>query len=158
MNKPERGAILRPNLHAGDFYSWAMETARAVREGRLGEVDWDAVAEELEDMGRSEKCELTNRLAILLAYLLKWQAQPVRRSRSWTLTILEQRRQAARVLRDNPSLKASEDEIVIDAYGDAVIYAAQDTGLAPSTFPERSRWSLSEVLDADFLPEAGNDL
>ena len=65
-----------PTSTPADFYTWAMETARALRERRSEVVDWDSVAEELEDMGRSEKRELTNRLAVLLTHLLKWQVQP----------------------------------------------------------------------------------
>ena len=42
------------SLHDQDFYTWALETARAIRERRFAGIDWEAVAEELEDMGRSE--------------------------------------------------------------------------------------------------------
>ena len=38
-----------------DFYRWATETAQAIRERSFTAVDWEAVAEELEDMGRSEE-------------------------------------------------------------------------------------------------------
>jgi hypothetical protein len=150
-NAPEP-AELTPDLHDEDFYSWAMETARALRERRFERVDWNSVAEELEDMGRSEKRELTNRLAVLLTHLLKWQVQPNRRSRSWILTILEQRRQAARMLRDNPSFRALQDEILADAYGDAALLAAQETGLDSSSFPDQRPWTLAQILDAEFLP------
>ena len=54
-----------------DFYAWAMQAAQALREGRLSEADLEHVAEELEDMGRSEKRALTNRLAVLLRHLQK---------------------------------------------------------------------------------------
>jgi hypothetical protein len=152
MNKPERGAILRPNLHAEDFYSWAMETARAVREGRLGEVDWDAVAEELEDMARSEKRELTNRLTVLLTHLLKWRHQPGRRTRSWTLTILEQRRRVQDVREENPGLKTVEAAILASAYRVAVPRAARQTGIDLTVFPATCPWGWTEILDEDFLP------
>jgi hypothetical protein len=152
MNKPERGAILRPNLHAEDFYSWAMETARAVREGRLGEVDWDAVAEELEDMARSEKRELTNRLTVLLTHLLKWRHQPGRRTRSWTLTILEQRRRVQDIRDDNPGLKSVEAAILASAYRVAVLRAARQTDAELAIFPPTCPWGWTEILDEHFLP------
>ncbi len=60
-----------PTPHDGDFYTWALETADAVRQGRFHGVDWDAVADELEDMGRSERRALDNRLEVLLAHLIK---------------------------------------------------------------------------------------
>ena len=37
-------------------------------------------------MGRSEKRELVNRLAVLLMHLLKWRYQPNLRGKSWRLT------------------------------------------------------------------------
>jgi hypothetical protein len=45
-------------LHDRDFYTWTTETAQTIREGRFDAVDWESVAEELEDMGRSEQREL----------------------------------------------------------------------------------------------------
>ncbi|CAD7851632.1 MAG: hypothetical protein [Olavius algarvensis Gamma 1 endosymbiont] len=71
-----------PTPHAGDFYTWALETAFAIRSGRFDGIDWEAVAEELEDMGRSEQRALEHRFEILLAHLLKWRFQPECRSTS----------------------------------------------------------------------------
>ena len=53
------------NLQRTDFYHWTQETAHALRAGRYADVDMQAVAEELEAMGASERRELINRLAIL---------------------------------------------------------------------------------------------
>lgn len=53
------------------------------------EVDIDGLIEEIESMGASERRELINRLAVLLAHLLKWQYQPSFRGRSWQLTLKE---------------------------------------------------------------------
>ena len=41
--------------YEADFYRWATETARALREGRLADVDLKHVAEEIEDMGKKER-------------------------------------------------------------------------------------------------------
>jgi hypothetical protein len=64
-----------PASHESDFYTWALESADAIRKGRFEGIDWDAVAEELEDMGRSERRALENRLEVLLAHLIKWRFQ-----------------------------------------------------------------------------------
>jgi hypothetical protein len=69
-------------LYEKDFYAWANKNAELLRTGKLSEVDAENIAEELETMGRSEKRELTNRLAVLLAHLLKWVFQPELRSNS----------------------------------------------------------------------------
>lgn len=99
-----------------DFYAWTQDQGRMLRAGCFSELDLSNLAEEIESMGRSEKRELTNRLVVLLAHMLKGATQPARRSRSWTNTIQEQRDQAESVLRDNPSLRPLLTEIVADAY------------------------------------------
>jgi hypothetical protein len=48
------------------------ENAALIRQGQLAEVDLEQVAEELESMGRSERQEWVNRLAVLLAHF--WRA------------------------------------------------------------------------------------
>ena len=59
---------------------------------------------------------------------LKWDHQPSMRSRSWTLTIREQRRRAERQLRKNLGLKSQVDEALEAAYEDARLEAANETG------------------------------
>lgn len=103
-----------------DFYGWTEHQASLLRAGRFGEIDREHLIEEIESMGRSERAELENQLAVLLAHLLKWRHQPVLRSRGWQLTIIEQRRQIARLLRRNPSLQYRVAESLEEAYGDAL--------------------------------------
>ncbi len=104
-------------------------------------------------MGRSERRELVSRLAVLLAHLLKWRHQPGLRGTSWRLTIREQRRKLARHLRDNPSLRPELDAAYADAYGDALLEAQRETGLAENTFPTSSAWTTEQALDPDFMPD-----
>nr|WP_295746020.1 DUF29 domain-containing protein [uncultured Acidocella sp.] len=110
-------------LYDRDFYAWSKEQAALLRSGKLSEADLEHIAEEIESMGKTEKRELISRLAVLLAHMLKWRFQPERRTKSWRLTIEEQRRQVIRHMRDNPSLKSSLSEAIEEAYGDAVISA-----------------------------------
>ena len=74
-----------------DFYAWTTHNVKLLREGKLSEIDVEHIAEEIESMGKSEKRELLSRLAVLMAHLLKWKFQPARRSKSWALTIKNQR-------------------------------------------------------------------
>ena len=140
-------------LYERDFYAWTLKNAELLRQGRLGEIDLEHLAEELDSMGRSEKRELINRLAVLLAHLLKWRIQANRRGRSWQLTLKEQRRQTTRVLRDNPSLKPLLAEIVVEAYEDAILRAAQETGMEESAFPAGCPFTIDQILEEDFLPD-----
>lgn len=139
--------------HQQDYYGWARHNAELLRAGRLGEIDSENIAEELEDMGGSKERELESRLGILLAHLLKWVYQPERRGNSWKATICEQRRRIARLLRKNPSLKSKLEEAFQEGYGDARLIAMRETGMDENHFPETCPFRLEDSLDDGFWPE-----
>ncbi len=136
-----------------DFYAWANIQAELLRTGQLEKADIERIAEEIESMGKSELRELENRLALLFTHLLKWQLQPTLRSRSWELTVKEQRRRLRRHLAQNPSLKTKLPQALEDAYGDAILEAALQTGLAEESFPAQRPFTWDETLDDDYWPQ-----
>jgi len=137
-----------------DVVAWAMEQAALLRAGNLSALDIEHIAEEIEDVGKSEKRELASRMAVLLSHLLKWQHQPGRRGSSWTRTLKEQRKAIASAMRQTPSLKASlsDADWLAGVWADAVTKAVDETGL--DSFPEECPWSMVQVLSAEFFPEA----
>ncbi|MFC7334565.1 DUF29 domain-containing protein [Rhodocista pekingensis] len=141
------------DLYDADFYAWTARQAALLRAGRLAEADIAHIAEEIESMGKTEKRELVSRLSVLLLHLLKWRFQPARRSASWEATVRVQRDDLADHLRDNPSLRATLDGAVADAYRKAAILATGETGLRRDTFPATCPWSVAQILDEDFWPE-----
>ncbi|CAK0753198.1 DUF29 domain-containing protein [Gammaproteobacteria bacterium] len=141
------------NTHETDFYSWTQEQASLLKQGRFQDIDIENLIEELQDMGRSERRELENRLAVLLAHLLKWQYQALHRGNSWEATIGEQRLQVHKGLRENPSLKPRISDIVQDAYDAARFQAMKETNLNLNTFPTECPWAVPQVLDNNFWPE-----
>jgi hypothetical protein len=90
------------SLHERDFYGWVEQQCAALRAHDSSRLDWDALQEELEALGRQEFRELVSRLGVLLGHLLKWQLQPERRTRSWFLSVREQRRAIARLPEASP--------------------------------------------------------
>jgi ribosomal protein L29 len=140
------------SVYETDFYSWAKEQAELARNRSANALDWDNVAEELEGLSRSEYRELRSRLIVLLAHLLKWTAQPDKRSNSWTATIREQRRAIARHLADNPGLTVRVQEAFDQAYPSARDYAIAQTNLDESTFPQAAPFTLEQAQDANWLP------
>jgi hypothetical protein len=142
---------MNPIDYTTDFYAWTQQQAKLLRNRESERIDWQNIAEEIEDMGRSEKRQLESRLEILIMHLLKWQFQPNLRSRSWQLTIKEQRLRLEKLLAENPSLKSSLDEVKNKIYPLAVISAEKETGL--SSFPETCSYELKDLLSSEFLPE-----
>jgi hypothetical protein len=136
-----------------DVVAWAFEQAALLRSGTWSDLDIEHLAEEVEDVARSEQRELASRLQVLLSHLLEWQCQPARRSPSWRRTIRDQRAALARKIGKMPSLGRLlyDDEWLADVWNDAVRLAAERTGL--EQFPENCPWSMDQVLDEKFVPE-----
>ena len=140
--RKEQGASTK----RGDLYSWAVRQAELLRAGRLSEIDATAIAEEIDDVGMEEYHRLESALRVVMLHLLKWDHQPDRRSRSWTLSIVEHRRRVHRQLRGSPGLKSQLDEALEGAYEDARIEAASETGLPLSVFPVRRPFEYAEIM------------
>jgi len=130
-----------------DLYSWAVRQSELLRAGRLDEIDSAAIAEEIDDVGSEEFHRLEAALRVLMLHLLKWDHQPDNRSRSWSLTIREQRKRVERRLRKSPSLKSRLDEAMDDAYEDARLEAASETDLPLKVFPKGRPYAFSELME-----------
>ena len=136
-----------------DFYAWTFHNAELLRNRKFEEIDIEHIAEEIEDMGKSNKRELINRFSVLIAHLLKWQFQPIRRSKSWMLTIKHQRFEICDLLKESPSLKYEIESQLNHAYEKAIIITAEQTGIDETKLPKTCPFALDECLNSEFLPE-----
>jgi len=144
--------MVTASLYDIDFYKWSQEQAQLLRLGRFNEIDKENIIEEIEDMGKRQKQELRNRLAVLLMHLIKWRYQPVLQGRSWMSTIKIQRFEIRDHIDENPSLKYSLDELIIKAWKSALIKAEYETGIDSSHFPQQCPWAFSQFIDDSFWP------
>jgi Domain of unknown function DUF29 len=135
-----------------DYFQWLVNQVDLLRTGQVHELDLNHLAEEIEDLGKSERRALISDLTVVLMHLLKWQFQPERRGNSWRYSILEHRRRIYKRLTESHSLKPYLTEGFEDAYQDARIAAAKETELNLDTFPEDSPFTLDATLDIEFLP------
>jgi Domain of unknown function DUF29 len=163
-SKTSGAPVRRPRAPSGplattsydkDVLLWSREQARLLRAGRFAELDVVHLADEIEDVGRSEKRELASRMAVLLAHLLKWRNQPENRSKSWRATIALQRKRIALAIKATPSLKAvmRDPDWREDMWLDALAQASRETGLAMEDLPEACPWTLDQASEPDFWPE-----
>ena len=104
-------------------------------------------------MGASERRELTQRLAVLMAHLLKWRFQPELCGNSWRNTIDVQRFDVKELLEENPSLAAKLNERMEKAYSKSLLLAVRETGLSKSMFPPSCPFSAEQLLSEDYWPE-----
>ncbi|MCB2262821.1 MAG: DUF29 domain-containing protein [Candidatus Thiosymbion ectosymbiont of Robbea hypermnestra] len=135
-----------------DLVAWAMENATLLRVGRLDRIDAAHIAEELEDLGKSERRALGSHLRNLVLHLLKWEFQPGRRTGNWRSSIDNARVEIAEILEDSPSLGAAASERLEKGYALARKNAISETGLASEVFPQRCPYSLEQVLSDNFWP------
>lgn len=142
------------DLYETDIVAWANEQASLLRSGALDRLDLEHLAEEIEDVGKSEQRELAHRMAVLLAHLLKWRFQPERRGASWEVTIRTQRSSIERRLRRTPSLKATlaDADWWADVWDDALAEATRATGIRD--LPSRCPWTRDQILDPTWRPDA----
>lgn len=143
-----RGAAARmDSLYEHDLAQWALREAALIRAGRLDEADLANLAEEIESLGRSQYASVRNKFRVLLIHLLKWDHQPERRTRSWTLSIRDARDRIGSTVEDSPSLRRRQQEALLRAYQSARPRAALETDLPISVFPEACPYTLDEALE-----------
>ena len=133
-----------------DYYTWACEQVALLRARRFDEIDLDRVAEELEDLSKSEYSKLYSCLRVLLMHMLKWDQQPEHRTPSWIYSIREQRRRFDRLLKESPGLKSRLAEARAEAYPDARDWASDETHLSPGDFPAECPYSWDELRERPF--------
>jgi hypothetical protein len=138
-----------------DVVAWSVEQARLLRAGRFDLLDIEHIADEIEDVGKSEARDLASRMAVLLAHWLKWEYQPTHRSRSWENTICEQRKQVLRRLARTPSLRSElgKADFIEDVWSDALTIAARETGIDIASFPPTNAWPFTNLLRENWTPD-----
>ena len=150
--------VARPETLVGydeDVLLWSQQQARLLREGRFAELDIEHLADEIEDVGKSEKRELASRCAVLIAHLLKWRFQPSIRSKSWRVTIHVQRERVALALEDTPSLKTvlRQPRWRRDLWLEAISQARKDMRAKAELLPDDPPFSIEDALNPDFWPD-----
>ena len=136
-----------------DPYSWALAQARALRQRRAAELDWDNLAEEVEDLARRHAHALQSNCEILIAHLLKlsYAADPLRRRnlRLWRLHARNARRRIADLLAENPGLQGRADEL----FGKAWPYGRDEAVLAlrfnEDALPNACPWTFQQACNVE---------
>ena len=138
------------DLYEADETAWLDAMAKLAADGHLRDFDLIHLAEYLADMAKRDRREVSNRLAILIAHVLKWTHQPDRRTKSWKRTIVVQRQALAGLLESGTLQNHAETELS-KAYASGIEQAAAETGLDEKVFPGECPWSLDQLLTPEAL-------
>ncbi len=132
-------------LYERDETAWLEAMSALVSEGRFAEIDQLNLSEYLSDMAKRDRREVTSRLGVLIAHLLKWEHQSSRRLGSWRETIEVQRQELSELL-ESWTLRNHAAEVLGKAYGNGIRQAVAETGLDETVFPTECPLTLDEVL------------
>src|SRR5215813_13753960 len=136
--------------HQRDLYSWLVEQARLVRDGRWQAVDQENLAREIEGLAQQQFDKLEGATHALLTHLLKWDHPAIRRSRGRVQSLQAQRQAVVDVLARNPGLKSRISEAMVHCYRKARAEAASDVGLDESSFPAKCPYEWDEIVAREF--------
>jgi Domain of unknown function DUF29 len=140
-----------------DFDAWAQQQAEALRAKQWDQLDIEHLAEEVEELRKTERRGARSQLRLILSHLLKWAYQSARRTDSWRATIANGRVLVQEDIEDSLSLAHDLAELFAWAYPRARRDAARETGLPLTAFPDPCPWTVDQVLDPDFWPEAADE-
>jgi hypothetical protein len=138
------------NDYESDILIWSERQAKLLRRRAAGELvndaemDWPNIAEEIEDVGRSQLHSVESLLVQALRHMLKAEAWPLSRDApTWRADAIDFRRQARR--RFAPSMRQRLD--VAGLYADALAAVPETIdGQPPLPVPDVCPVTLDELL------------
>ena len=154
-------ATTRPDhLYRSDYYAWARDQADALRrlaaERWNGPLDLANLAEEVDDLGKSERNAVLSQSERLIEHLLKLQlSRSVEPRRGWIVTVDDARRELEKHLTEalRQELEAALPELYRrERKRTARKLALFDDREAADALPEACPYTVRELCDEDWLP------
>jgi hypothetical protein len=149
------------SIYESDYYAWAMDQAAALRRAaarRLNDVglDYENLAEEIEDLGKSQAQRVYSTLMRIAEHLATLEHSPAAEPRAgWRRSVIEHRLRLERALKQSPSLKTRLPELAADAWEDARVLAADSLagdGIPAAVLPEACPCPLDRLRAQGWYP------
>ena len=140
------GTTPAKTLYDTDFAEWTARMAELLRAGRMGEVDLEHVAEEIEDLGKRDRWAVHSQMLRLLLHQIKRRIQPERDCANWRRSIVNSQERIAHRLKDSPSLMAYLEQELNDIYIRAARGALFETGVKSASLPAQCPFTLDQLL------------
>ena len=151
------------SLYDQDFVAWSKQQAEALRTAaRIGSnqsLDWENLAEEIEDLGKSARRELQSQIRRIVRHLLKLQNSPAKEPRrGWAESIVDARAEIEDLLEVSPSLRTGLDRDIERQTQRGINLALRDLGrqqeIDPATTARlRATSYTEEQILGDWFPD-----
>lgn len=146
---------MKSQTYDRDFLRWTEQQAALMRAGKVSELDFEHIIEEIESMGNEQKFALQSLFRQILQHLLKLQLSPATDPRAgWIEEVSEFRDQAQARMDATPSLAHYAPALFEKAW-QLVQRSAQKSFSAHNervVVPAECPFTLDQVLDIDFIP------
>jgi hypothetical protein len=150
-------------LYDQDFVAWSKQQAEALRTAaRIGSnqsLDWENLAEDIEDSGKSARRELQSQIRWIVRHLREPQHSPAKEPRrGWKESIVDARAEIEDLLEVSPSLRTVLDRDVERQTQRGVNLVLRDLGrqqeIDPATTARlRATSSTEEQILSDWFPD-----
>jgi hypothetical protein len=141
----------RTSLYELDYLLWTQDIVSKLRTKELEGLDFENLIEEIEDLGRSQRQELENRLGELFEHILKRTYVDMPDCyRGWVVSVDKQRVALKRLLKQSPSLKPYLAEVFDEVYQDTLKIVRRE--YPQDRFPDTWEFNrdLESLLNLDF--------
>ena len=146
-------AIEINKLYESNYSQWLEETIKSLKSRQLGDIDYDNLIEELEELAKTEKRRVRSLLEQIIRHLLLYQNRHIEKPRNanhWAAEIISFRNQINEELTTNLRNYLAENINLI--YSNALDYVKTKTKL--TNLPEICPYTLDQILDKNWLPSS----
>jgi hypothetical protein len=146
-----------------DFYAWTRHQAAVLRSMEVADnrFDREHVAEEIEDLGKSERDAVRSQIRRIIEHFLKLTFSPAQEPRfDWMGSIAEARAALADKL--SPTLRRDAETMLRRLYGDGrrraeLALRGHEEDWGADRLPAQCPYSLDQILLDDWYPEPERD-
>lgn len=142
------------NLATASPYRTAVAIKQELEDGRIAEAA-HGLEELIDALFRSERWALKGQLVRLMLHVIKWRAQPERRSLRWVASIADARDEIADIREETPSLN---EQTIRDLWARAFAIAKRDAEAEMGRRTDIEMLSWDEVFEAAYDLDALDDL
>ncbi|WP_242038952.1 DUF29 domain-containing protein [Anabaena lutea] len=141
-------------IYEQDYPEWLDITLNQLENRDLENIDWEHLIEEITALGNEQRHKVESYLLKLLIHLLiydYWKSEKDRSGRGWEKEI-DNFRLELDLLLESKVLYNHCAKVIEKIYIKARNNAIRKSNLSPDIFPKSCPYSLTEILDPEWLP------